>query len=274
LTLDTTTLTSFNRLFPKFIDKFETLSVDQQQTVTDKINSLVDAINSMYSINNQIIKQWNDVMQWALNDGLQQNVQNSFNSAVSAGTFDTLFNTVMGDKTTLLTADKDTVVHAINDLVNIVGALTSLTTSDKTSIVNAINALVTSDSGKLTKSQADGYYSAIGALTKALADTYYTPIAKGIQAQGQKMEIVTLTFTPSGSGASVASNSPAFVNTYTSIKAVVPCQHGGTVPSYGNALDHPYITALTTTGFTATLTANGGNIAAGTFTMAFLVIGV
>jgi hypothetical protein len=213
-------------------------------------------------------------MQWVMTDGLTGDVQTAFNNAVADGTLNTLFNTVMGDKTTLLTADKDTVVHAINDLVNIIGGLNGLTTSDKTSVVNAINALVTSDSGKLTKSQADGYYSAIGALTKALADTYYTPIAKGIQAQGQKMEIVTLTFTPSGSGTSVASNSPAFVNTYTSIKAVVPCQHGGTVPSYGNALDHPYITALTTTGFTATLTANGGNIAAGTFTMAFLVIGV
>ena len=71
--------------------------------------------------------------------------------------------TAIGDLTSLTTTDKSSIVNAINEVVSIVGDLANLTTTDQTSIVNAINEVVSiiGDLANLTTTDKTSIVNAI-----------------------------------------------------------------------------------------------------------------
>jgi hypothetical protein len=153
--LDLTKLKSFSPLFPMIIHKYQDLVPDQDATILDKVNSIIQSLNQVGKLTNDVVKDWNTVYQWAMNDGLTQNVSDKLEDMLAKGEFDSLIATIValvGDVTQLTTTDKSTIVGAVNELEstkanqtdltatnNNIGDLTTLQTADKDSIVHAIN---------------------------------------------------------------------------------------------------------------------------------------
>jgi hypothetical protein len=114
-------LTSFSPLYPMRIHQYDELFNDQNASVMDRINSIIDYLNQVGKLTNDVVKNWNTVYQWAMNDGLTTDVNDKLEQMKANGDFNALVSTVValvGDLTTLTTSQKDTVVHAINSLKN------------------------------------------------------------------------------------------------------------------------------------------------------------
>lgn len=95
-----------------------------------------------------------------------------------------------------------------------------------------------------------------------------------VQGAGQKMEVVIMSVTCSGSVHTVSATSPAFANTYTAAPTVVPAYVVQSV-SYADTMAFPFVNSISLTGFSCEFnTINSvNNFGAGTLKMAFLVFG-
>jgi hypothetical protein len=143
-------LKTFNKLYPMMIRKYQDLIVDQNASEADKINQIIFKLNSLGKLSNDVVRDWNTVYQWAMNDGLATDVSNKVEAMRASGELDTVlqsvFNALTGDMTTLHTNAKDTTVNAINEVDDLakanqtkMGDLTTLQTADKDTLVHAIN---------------------------------------------------------------------------------------------------------------------------------------
>ena len=55
---------------PLNVRPWATFSVDDQLQITNKINLIIQTLNQYGKLNNDVVTDWNKVMQWAMNDGL------------------------------------------------------------------------------------------------------------------------------------------------------------------------------------------------------------
>lgn len=112
-------LTSFNKLYPMMIRKYSSLIVDQNATEADKINQIITQLNALGKLSNDVVRNWNTVYQWCMNDGLTTDVNNKIEEMNASGELNSiltsLFNTEIGDLTTLKTTAKNNIVAAINE---------------------------------------------------------------------------------------------------------------------------------------------------------------
>lgn len=66
-----TTLKTFNQIYPIFIQKYETyIPSEEDSGVTEKLNSMIQYLNKIGHLNNEVVSNWNKVMEWMLKDGL------------------------------------------------------------------------------------------------------------------------------------------------------------------------------------------------------------
>src|SRR5207253_2611758 len=113
--------------------KYSDLIVDQNASEKDKINSIILKLNGLGKLSNDVVRDWNTVYQWAMNDGLTLNVNNKLEDMLAKGQFNTIIDALVseiGDLTTLTTPQKDTVVHSINSLQSEVTTNTSAITTN------------------------------------------------------------------------------------------------------------------------------------------------
>lgn len=159
-TLDTSVLKQFTQLYPQFIDKYEQIIPNSNQTISDKINAIINSLNQVGGLTNQVVKNWNTVMTWCLNDGLTSTVSTKIDAMKASGELDTilttLFNVKLGDLTQLQTVAKDTLVNAINNnvtqlakIVTLINGLKSDDTFDNAPLINQITTLAGSKNVKL-----------------------------------------------------------------------------------------------------------------------------
>jgi hypothetical protein len=126
--MDTTTLKTFNRLYPMFIDKYELLLPDANTDITVKINSVINYLNTVGKLTNDVVKDWNTVMQWVLNDGLTQTVSDKIDQMFTDGKFDEIIShysdQIVSDFTTRLDTTNTNITTATQtaqtqiDLIN------------------------------------------------------------------------------------------------------------------------------------------------------------
>jgi parallel beta-helix repeat protein len=113
-------LQTFNKLYPMMIRKYQDLIVDQNADERDKINQIIQKLNALGKLSNDVVRDWNTVYQWTMNDGLTQAVDNKLEAMKSDGEISTLlqniYNSLVGDMTTLHTTAKDTFVNVINEV--------------------------------------------------------------------------------------------------------------------------------------------------------------
>jgi hypothetical protein len=113
-------LKTFNKLYPMMIKKYKDLIIDQNTTEKDKINQIIVKLNTLGKLSNDVVRDWNTVYQWAMNDGLATDVNNKLEDMRAKGEINdilnNIFNHLAGDLTELHTSVKDTLVNAINEV--------------------------------------------------------------------------------------------------------------------------------------------------------------
>lgn len=113
-------LTSFNPLYPMRIHPYNELLNDSNVNIMDKVNAIIDYLNQVGKLTNDVVKDWNTVYQWVMNDGLTTDVSNKIEEMKANGELqsllNTIFNALTGDMTTLHTTAKDTIVNALNEI--------------------------------------------------------------------------------------------------------------------------------------------------------------
>lgn len=122
-------LPTFNKLYPMVIEKYEALIQPESEDIISKINDIVVYLNNVGKLTNDVVKNWNNVMTWAMNDGLHDNVYAKVDELIANGTFATLltglFDAEIGDLSTAKTNAKDKVVNMVNELKDDIDATNS-----------------------------------------------------------------------------------------------------------------------------------------------------
>jgi hypothetical protein len=99
-------INSFGMLAPLLIQKYERYlptAFDESMSILQKMNKIIKRLGELEEISADLIVQWNTVMEWVLNDGLDESVIARLNTMLADGTFDTLINvTILGSKASIV----------------------------------------------------------------------------------------------------------------------------------------------------------------------------
>jgi Glu-tRNA(Gln) amidotransferase subunit E-like FAD-binding protein len=125
--LDFTTLKSIQTVYPKYIKQYKDILLDPNSDVETKVDTIVQSLNRVSANEQQLVNNWNQVMQWAMNDGLDAAVSTQIAALEASGYFDSLltslFNSELGTET-LATTSQD-IKGAINEVKGVADSNTS-----------------------------------------------------------------------------------------------------------------------------------------------------
>jgi hypothetical protein len=125
--MDFTTLQNVSPVYPMYIKQYKDTLLDPNSDVQTKMNSVVQSLNQLSQNENDLVNNWNKVMQWAMNDGLDAAVSTQIAALEASGYFDSLltslFNSELGTET-LATSSQD-IKGAINEVKGIADSNTS-----------------------------------------------------------------------------------------------------------------------------------------------------
>lgn len=82
-------------LDPLFIQRYERYlptAFDESLTIIEKMNKIIEYLNSTGAIINGAFEQWNEIMEWVMNEGLNESIINKLNEMVLDGTLETIIN--------------------------------------------------------------------------------------------------------------------------------------------------------------------------------------
>jgi hypothetical protein len=142
------------------IHQYNELLNDQNQDVMSKINSIIDYLNQVGKLSNDVVRDWNTVYQWLMNDGLTTGINNKLEDMLAKGEFNTIISTIVaeiGDLTTLTTNQKDTIVHAINSIESQVTTNTTNITANTVQLAQKASQSDLSIIQNLTGKSLDSY---------------------------------------------------------------------------------------------------------------------
>jgi len=88
-------INSFEALAPIIIQRYESYlptAFDESMTLVEKMNKIIQYLNSMGLLVNSVVEQWNEVMEWVMNDGLNEAVADKLNEWLNDGTINNIIN--------------------------------------------------------------------------------------------------------------------------------------------------------------------------------------
>jgi hypothetical protein len=140
--MDKPVLSSFQTVATMMVQTYERYlptAFDESMTLLEKLNKVIDYMNSIGKLSNDVVSQWNTVMTWVMADGLTDSVDTKIDSMVTDGTLSNLINLDLLNQK----ADKSAVALKIDNVVNVkdYGWKGDGVTDDSASIQNAINSL-------------------------------------------------------------------------------------------------------------------------------------
>lgn len=143
----------FNVIDVQTYERYLPSAFDGSLTMLQKINKIIYHLNDMGTVTSDIVLQWNKMIEWILGSGLYETVEQIIDDKINDGTFNNLFDSIVGSLDDLETDDKSLIVNAINEIHQIVsshttnlekmGAIENLITNDKKTVVDAINEVKT-----------------------------------------------------------------------------------------------------------------------------------
>lgn len=89
------TLTGFTQLAEMMIQTYERYlptAYDENMSLLQKVNKVIYYLNETGKLTNEVVSQWNELMEWVLNDGLEESIVTRLDEMVLDGTLDNIIN--------------------------------------------------------------------------------------------------------------------------------------------------------------------------------------
>jgi hypothetical protein len=102
-------LTTFQSVAPMFIQKYERYlptAFDESMTLLEKMNKIIVYLNQIGQLTNDVVEQWNKVMEWLSTDAISEDVERILNQWVQDGTLDSLINETIFEELNTKIAEK------------------------------------------------------------------------------------------------------------------------------------------------------------------------
>jgi lysophospholipase L1-like esterase len=156
------TLTSFTTLAPLIIQEYERYlhtAFDDGLTMLQKVNKMMERLNQIGIITNDLVVQWNSVMEWVMNEGLEEEINQKLTAMSVDGTLDEIINqNVFGD----LTQKANNPLNQITDIPS--SKLKTATDADKIQVANLSSAVISMMNGL----SPTGTIPAVGSVTSEI----------------------------------------------------------------------------------------------------------
>jgi hypothetical protein len=88
-------LSTFGEIAPLLIQQYERYlpsAFDDSLTMLQKVNMIIKRLDELGVLSNELVKQWNTVIEWVMGEGLDESVQTRLDEMIVDGTLDTLIN--------------------------------------------------------------------------------------------------------------------------------------------------------------------------------------
>jgi hypothetical protein len=88
-------LNSVGQLLPIFVQKYEhylPTAFDESMSLLQKVNKVIKGLSDVYTITNDVVAQWNQVMEWVLGDGINATISTRLDAMIKDGTFSQIIN--------------------------------------------------------------------------------------------------------------------------------------------------------------------------------------
>jgi hypothetical protein len=192
-------ISSFNAIAPLLIQQYEhylPTSFDESLSILQKVNKIIKKLDELGLATNDVLTQWNTVMEWVMNDGLTESVTTTLDAMVADGTFDSIINgtifqgfTTRLNSITLHVSMYATLQDAINDakLKNLpldIGNGQTIVTSNLTDVHN----IVLRGKGSIKRNNDVFYPNPTNALTNIL----YVSVTNGNDANDGLTSVYSL----------------------------------------------------------------------------------
>lgn len=152
---------AFDRIYPLFIKTFDDFQpVDENSSVTSKINSMVSYLNTMGHLTNNVVDDWNKVMKWFLDNGFSEVIEDKIKDGYLDETLKEFADEI-----------KDIISGDLTDVNNQLTSLTELSQE----LINLINQNQVAKQSDLEATNAQ----LANILTKSLMDLKDTPLTAG-----------------------------------------------------------------------------------------------
>lgn len=76
-------------------ERYLPTAFDDSMTLLQKVNKVIEYLNTIGAISDSVVEQWNQVMEWVMSDGLSEGVENRINDMFEDGTLGSLINTTL-----------------------------------------------------------------------------------------------------------------------------------------------------------------------------------
>lgn len=105
------TLHAFNRLGELMVHKYERYlptAFDESMSLLEKVNKIIDYLNETGRITNDIVEQWNEVMEWVMNEKLGEDVSLKLEEMANNGVLEKIINAdLLGSKVSIVVSDNE-----------------------------------------------------------------------------------------------------------------------------------------------------------------------
>jgi hypothetical protein len=94
------TLNTFTELGEMLIQKYERYlptAFDDTLSMLQKVNKVIEYVNQIGKLTNDVVKQWNEALEWILNEGIADDVNTRLDEMVVDGTLEQIINEALFD---------------------------------------------------------------------------------------------------------------------------------------------------------------------------------
>jgi hypothetical protein len=109
-----------NPLYVQTYERYLPTAFDESMTLLDKVNKVIVYLNEIGKLSNDVLEQWNQVVDWVMSDGLDASLSAKLDSMVADGSLEKLINQdIFADLNTQITTVSTDLTAAKTDLSNV-----------------------------------------------------------------------------------------------------------------------------------------------------------
>lgn len=113
-----------NPLFVQQYERYIPNAFDDSLTMLEKVNKIILYLNQIGELSNNVLDEWNKVMEWVMSDGLDASIDEKLDAMKADGTLDTIINhnifNDLNNQIASVRTDLDAEIASVNtDLTNV-----------------------------------------------------------------------------------------------------------------------------------------------------------